>query len=102
MLNGGYSFFISVPVRIGHLDRKSTRLNSSHVEISYAVFGLKKKMGARQLLPLMHALIRLYHPAPGTLLASVWAERRTGMVRSVVPNFDRALLQRLAQAQARL
>src|SRR5699024_12206163 len=24
-------------------DRKSTRLNSSHVSISYAVFGLKKK-----------------------------------------------------------
>src|SRR5438874_10083667 len=27
------------------LDRKSTRLNSSHVEISYAVFCLKKKRG---------------------------------------------------------
>src|SRR5438874_6697470 len=26
-----------------HKDRKSTRLNSSHVEISYAVFCLKKK-----------------------------------------------------------
>src|SRR5690349_23618546 len=26
-------------------DRKSTRLNSSHVEISYAVFCLKKKKG---------------------------------------------------------
>src|SRR5690349_23902684 len=26
-----------------HLDRKSTRLNSSYVEISYAVFCLKKK-----------------------------------------------------------
>src|SRR5204863_9974588 len=26
-----------------HADRKSTRLNSSHVEISYAVFCLKKK-----------------------------------------------------------
>src|SRR5690349_21932006 len=26
-----------------YLDRKSTRLNSSHVEISYAVFCLKKK-----------------------------------------------------------
>src|SRR5690349_22223615 len=26
-----------------HEDRKSTRLNSSHVEISYAVFCLKKK-----------------------------------------------------------
>src|SRR5204862_6483479 len=30
-------------VRGGMLDRKSTRLNSSHVEISYAVFCLKKK-----------------------------------------------------------
>src|SRR2546430_5350042 len=27
----------------GHLDRKSTRLNSSHSQISYAVFCLKKK-----------------------------------------------------------
>src|SRR5438874_9610640 len=35
-----------LPVRIGSgigPDRKSTRLNSSHVEISYAVFCLKKK-----------------------------------------------------------
>src|SRR5690349_23474926 len=31
----------AAPVRPG--DRKSTRLNSSHVEISYAVFCLKKK-----------------------------------------------------------
>src|SRR5699024_11397906 len=29
--------------RIQSLDRKSTRLNSSHVSISYAVFCLKKK-----------------------------------------------------------
>src|SRR3712207_7160414 len=29
--------------RGGHLDRKSTRLNSSHANISYAVFCLKKK-----------------------------------------------------------
>src|SRR5438034_8409523 len=29
--------------RIGGLDRKSTRLNSSHTVISYAVFCLKKK-----------------------------------------------------------
>src|SRR5690554_7363333 len=27
----------------GYIDRKSTRLNSSHVRISYAVFCLKKK-----------------------------------------------------------
>src|SRR5690606_39353273 len=30
-------------VEINGLDRKSTRLNSSHVKISYAVFCLKKK-----------------------------------------------------------
>src|SRR5438067_5913408 len=31
-------------VGIGHVDRKSTRLNSSHVSISYAVFCLKKRI----------------------------------------------------------
>src|SRR5690349_23978665 len=31
------------PLSKRHQDRKSTRLNSSHVEISYAVFCLKKK-----------------------------------------------------------
>src|SRR5207249_11362583 len=31
------------PVNYGKPDRKSTRLNSSHVSISYAVFCLKKK-----------------------------------------------------------
>src|SRR3989442_9804026 len=30
----------------GRIDRKSTRLNSSHVRISYAVFCLKKKKHA--------------------------------------------------------
>src|SRR5690349_22169063 len=34
---------------IRYSDRKSTRLNSSHVEISYAVFCLKKKTGAVRL-----------------------------------------------------
>src|SRR5215469_17052581 len=33
----------SEPPRAAGSDRKSTRLNSSHVEISYAVFCLKKK-----------------------------------------------------------
>src|SRR5258708_23579504 len=36
----------------GELDRKSTRLNSSHQIISYAVFCLKKKK-TTQLLPLL-------------------------------------------------
>src|SRR3712207_8974437 len=35
---------IAVQLRVGRLrDRKSTRLNSSHANISYAVFCLKKK-----------------------------------------------------------
>src|SRR5690606_39804741 len=33
----------AVQPRLGRVDRKSTRLNSSHVKISYAVFCLKKK-----------------------------------------------------------
>src|SRR3712207_8566765 len=33
------------------LDRKSTRLNSSHANISYAVFCLKKKTTLRTSLP---------------------------------------------------
>src|SRR5690349_25160218 len=35
------------------LDRKSTRLNSSHVEISYAVFCLKKKKKKNTNTPLI-------------------------------------------------
>src|SRR3712207_7044175 len=31
------------PAGLDHVDRKSTRLNSSHANISYAVFCLKKK-----------------------------------------------------------
>src|SRR5690348_18064736 len=33
------------------LDRKSTRLNSSHPSISYAVFCLKKKKNTRSISP---------------------------------------------------
>src|SRR5690625_7111868 len=33
-----------LPVKVEYLDRKSTRLNSSHVAISYAVFCLKENM----------------------------------------------------------
>src|SRR5690606_669457 len=36
-------------VVLGEQDRKSTRLNSSHVKISYAVFCLKKKTIAKSM-----------------------------------------------------
>src|SRR5437870_6245000 len=39
-----------LPNPLQRLDRKSTRLNSSHVAISYAVFCLKKKIAKAQKL----------------------------------------------------
>src|SRR5437773_3756306 len=49
----------------GGRDRKSTRLNSSHITISYAVFCLKKKKNNTNLLTyiqatdVMHDLVRI-------------------------------------------
>src|SRR5690625_6740867 len=40
---GGGQLTPSLTMMISRTDRKSTRLNSSHVAISYAVFCLKKK-----------------------------------------------------------
>src|SRR5256885_7124683 len=49
-----------VPVRANAaVDRKSTRLNSSHLVISYAVFCLKKKKKTQQSVTLQ----RDYHTA---------------------------------------
>src|SRR5436305_6510095 len=44
--------FLGGHVSILTLDRKSTRLNSSHVRISYAVFCLKKKTTSEAPSPL--------------------------------------------------
>src|SRR2546427_8512591 len=41
------------------LDRKSTRLNSSHSQISYAVFCLKKKTSGRVYKNVTHLYIKL-------------------------------------------
>src|SRR5256885_6620653 len=49
-------------------DRKSTRLNSSHLVISYAVFCLKKKI---QLGDCLEAL----HPTPGPRILSRLVDR---------------------------
>src|SRR5438067_6898273 len=63
---------------LGHLfrhklrDRKSTRLNSSHVSISYAVFCLKKKKknSARQHVHLVALAYQLAPPVRLSNLAS--------------------------------
>src|SRR2546430_10216002 len=41
------------------IDRKSTRLNSSHSQISYAVFCLKKKTSSQKI----HSLVNASHTA---------------------------------------
>src|SRR2546430_12703143 len=51
------TFVDGVPVKERALlqDRKSTRLNSSHSQISYAVFCLKKKKKNRSPIPIIAA-----------------------------------------------
>src|SRR5699024_11754529 len=46
----GISSYKAISVERTALDRKSTRLNSSHVSISYAVFCLKKKKHTNTLV----------------------------------------------------
>src|SRR5437588_5628131 len=42
----------------GRIDRKSTRLNSSHTVISYAVFCLKKKKNKKRMRRSQHVPVR--------------------------------------------
>src|SRR3989442_4344742 len=54
-------------------DRKSTRLNSSHVRISYAVFSLKKKAEIEWRVPLLAvalslSLLRGFHGLAGLVM----------------------------------
>src|SRR5699024_11810827 len=51
---------------LGFIDRKSTRLNSSHVSISYAVFCLKKKNN--------HIISHEHHASPLTDQITVYNE----------------------------
>src|SRR5262245_63449182 len=51
-------------------DRKSTRLNSSHLGISYAVFCLKKKRIASGGVPLCGNAHRPFAPQPQTFAAA--------------------------------
>lgn len=56
-------------------------------------------LGSQYLLPSMHGIIRLYHPAQVRALADFWKRSDPAMVVSFVPNFNRALFQSLRQAK---
>ena len=53
-------------------------------------------LGSPQLTVAMHGIIRLYHRGQVRLLKKFWAEGGRDLVVSLVPNFNRALRQRLA------
>ena len=55
-------------------------------------------LGSPALVPLMHAIIRLYHSAQVDLLAKFWRQNRPAMVVSLIPNFNRALFEGLRKA----
>src|SRR5688572_31856733 len=57
---------LPVPMRTSAGDRKSTRLNSSHSQISYAVFCLKKKKKTNQTHTHQHTPTHLQTQTPHT------------------------------------
>jgi len=48
-------------------------------------------LGSAQLLPLMHGIIRVYHSTQVKLLTNHWKDRKSDMIVSVIPNFNRAM-----------
>src|SRR5256885_8297818 len=60
-------------------DRKSTRLNSSHLVISYAVFCLKKKQGKRTEVA---SLCNRYFPLAPALGGAAWGVVAVGLRRT--------------------
>src|SRR5205807_3686574 len=61
---------VKAAVRVPVIDRKSTRLNSSHLVISYAVFCLKKKDHADRVTDASITRIERDHQPPARLRLS--------------------------------
>jgi UDP-N-acetylglucosamine:LPS N-acetylglucosamine transferase len=57
-------------------------------------------LGSPQLLVGMHAVIRVLHGQTVRMLGKYWEATRPDMVVSVIPNFNRALLQSLQRVNA--
>ena len=52
-------------------------------------------IGTAQLVPMMHAVIRLFHSAEVRVLARHWADSPPDMVVSLIPHYNRAFKQAL-------
>src|SRR5256885_2528053 len=83
-------------IRIYFRDRKSTRLNSSHLVISYAVFCLKKKKILAFLLASILAFASTKTPPPQSRSATSQCNLYSGS-DSIAPNtrYHRCALHRL-------
>jgi 1,2-diacylglycerol 3-beta-galactosyltransferase len=55
-------------------------------------------LGAAQLLPILHGLIRLYHGRIVHLLECHWRETQPDLVVSLIPHFNRQLAQSICSA----
>ena len=55
-------------------------------------------LGTRQMVPVMHLLIRLSHRQQVQVLTRYWAAHRPDMVVSLIPHYNRALREALDQA----
>src|SRR6266576_2357175 len=79
-------------------DRKSTRLNSSHVEISYAVFCLKKKNTRNSAFCPAHPAGDYQHPPP----TGRGVERRSAPAAGTLHHLEGAVEVVLDRAPVRL
>lgn len=89
---------IQVQELMGSIDifRKYLRINMEDVYNQLLARGWT--LGSEYLVPMMHGLIRIYHPAQRRILTKHWQQNRPDLVVSVIPNFNRALYQGLQRA----
>ncbi|MBK5290162.1 MAG: galactosyldiacylglycerol synthase [Acidobacteriia bacterium] len=57
-------------------------------------------LGSAQLVPVMHFLIRLFHKRQVELIGGFWKQDTPDLVVSVIPNFNRAILEGLRRCSA--
>ncbi len=58
-------------------------------------------LGSEYLVPVMHGIIRVYHPRSVAPSRNIGGGNRPDLVVSVIPNFNRALFQGLARRRSR-
>ncbi len=58
-------------------------------------------LGTRQALPLMHGVIRLFHSSQVRLIEAFWRQDTPDLAVSLIPNFNRAMLQALRRITPR-